>query len=89
MPAEEWQLTHALPHANFVTLQGFVGLNNLGKTCYANSIVQCLMAIPQLVSHFVQLTASVGQGNDHTVSGAFGELVQQMCTSNGPLSPSS
>ena len=61
------------------TLQAFVGLANLGNTCFANSIMQCLMAIPELVYFF--LTAAGPHKPSGLVSAAFGSLVQQLWAS--------
>lgn len=67
-------------------LQGFVGLANLGNTCFANSIMQCLVAIPDLAVHCLK-GAESGQVAG-PVSSAFANLVQQMWTSSGtPVNP--
>ncbi len=35
-----------------VRAPNFVGLANLGNTCYVNSTVQCLMALPEFAEHY-------------------------------------
>ena len=70
-----------LPHADLVVLQAFVGLNNSGNICYINTILQCLVTIPELVANSITPASRVGQGM-FTVSEAFNSLVQQMCTSS-------
>lgn len=65
--------------ADYVTLQAFAGLTNSGNTCYINTILQCLVTIPELVATFVTPASGVGQDKS-IVSEAFESLVQQMCT---------
>ena len=73
----------ALITAERLHLQGFVGLSNLGNTCFANSIMQCLVSIPELVSFFLTAGVDGGQGKPSgPISGAFGSLVQQLWASS-------
>lgn len=71
---------------NLVDVQGFVGLKNLGNTCFANSIMQCLMAIPELASYC--LTPPEAGQLWGPVSGGFANLVQHVLRSPGiPVNP--
>lgn len=63
-------------------LQGFVGLQNIGFNCYANCIVQCLVAIPQMASFF--LSDAPGHRSKQAqrpISTAFSHLLRQMWAS--------
>ena len=68
--------------AGHAALQGFVGLQNLGNTCYLNATVQCLAALPELVACF-HVAAQKGQEPAGPVSGAFRNLLQQLQQSYG------
>ena len=71
---------------NLVDVQGCVGLENLGNTCFANSIMQCLMAIPELASYCLN-PPEAGQLWG-PVSGGFATLVQHVFRSPGiPINP--
>ena len=67
-------------------VQGFVGLTNLGNTCFANSIMQCLIAIPELAAYC--LTPPEAGQLQGPVSGGFANLVQRVWESSGiPVDP--
>ncbi|DBA99442.1 TPA: hypothetical protein ACH3X3_012036 [Trebouxia sp. C0006] len=59
--------------------KGFVGLQNIGLTCYANCIVQCLVAIPQMASFFLSDAPVHDPGkNQRPISKAFSHLLCHM-----------
>lgn len=57
-------------------LQGFVGLHNIGNSCFANAIVQCLSAIPELLALCLRPTTLSGMTG--LVSKALASLVRSM-----------
>ncbi|CAF0878697.1 unnamed protein product [Didymodactylos carnosus] len=54
---------------------GLCGLMNIGNTCYMNSALQCLNAIPPFINYFLNLNII---NNKNTVSNVYNRLVKQM-----------
>lgn len=70
-----------LSRSDFVTVvnigrRGRVGLQNLGNSCYLNSILQCLSHIQPLTSFFLS-NAYVGEVNEGSLFGTKGRLVRE------------
>ena len=60
----------------------YVGLQNKGNTCYANSILQCVRNLPEFVHY------CTSEGKDGQLLSAFHAVMRQMSTSSSPVDPS-
>lgn len=70
----------------------FAGLVNLGNTCYMNSTVQCLRAIPELKSGLLRYQTEAGRAaqTDRTATmvGLMGRMFQELDLASSAVTPS-
>ncbi|KAJ2996735.1 deubiquitinating enzyme [Globomyces sp. JEL0801] len=63
------------------------GLVNLGNTCYLNSTLQCLMAIPELSSAIDRTSISMGVDTHTNFAVSMNSLFKELKSSGTPIQP--
>lgn len=74
--------------SNLPCLQGFVGLRNVTLNCYANSVLQCLTAIPEFGKLYLSRAAEQGPGLvERPVTVALSALMRTMWAATDAVNP--
>lgn len=55
------------------------GLNNLGNTCFLNSVLQCIVYTPALAQHFLGVKRPFRHHHDHSSSNDGGRARREFC----------
>eukprot|EP00360_Condylostoma_magnum_P000599 CAMPEP_0168315656 /NCGR_PEP_ID=MMETSP0210-20121227/12147_1 /TAXON_ID=40633 /ORGANISM="Condylostoma magnum, Strain COL2" /LENGTH=125 /DNA_ID=CAMNT_0008290407 /DNA_START=291 /DNA_END=668 /DNA_ORIENTATION=+ len=63
------------------------GLVNLGNTCYANSVIQCLRRIPELRSVLVNYQTRNPNDIEDQFTGDFANMIRGLEASTEPYTP--
>ena len=63
-------------------IPSFIGLDNIGATCYMNASLQCMSNVIELTKYFLNHNLNSINNNEKTLSFAYQELIQNLWPKN-------